>query len=293
MKFKIPFTFASLDKLKKKSLSYKNLFKHKRSSKLQEFLDNTDSGLTREEYLAICVRGFVNRFIVSIILLTAALFFLNINYFYLFSLGGSLLLSGFVLFSQLTYVRVYNSRKQKEIEKNLIPALEDMLVQLNSGIPLFSILVNISSSDYGALSDEFKRIVRKINSGFPQVEVLEDIGDRNPSIYFRRALWQISNGMRSGSDIGIIIRESVKSLGEEQILQIQNYGNKLNPLIMFYMLITVIMPALAITFLTVITSLVNLPSTLSMILFVGLGVFVIFIQIMFLGSIKSMRPSLI
>jgi flagellar protein FlaJ len=293
MKFKIPFTFASLDKLKKKSLSYKNLFKHKRSSKLQEFLDNTDSGLTREEYLAICVRGFVNRFIVSIILLTAALFFLNINYFYLFSLGGSLLLSGFVLFSQLTYVRVYNSRKQKEIEKNLIPALEDMLVQLNSGIPLFSILVNISSSDYGALSDEFKRIVRKINSGFPQVEVLEDIGDRNPSIYFRRALWQISNGMRSGSDIGIIIRESVKSLGEEQILQIQNYGNKLNPLIMFYMLITVIMPALAITFLTVITSLVNLPSTLSIILFVGLGVFVIFIQIMFLGSIKSMRPSLI
>jgi pilus assembly protein TadC len=249
--------------------------------------------LAKEEYFAICFRGFVYKLISAIVILTLILYLLKIKYFYLFAIGGSLLFSLFILFNQLTYPKIYNGRKQKEIEKNLIPALEDMLVQLNSGIPLFSIMVNISSSNYGALSDEFKKAVKKINSGFPQMDVLEEIGDRNPSLYFRRALWQISNGMRAGSDIGIVIKESVKSLNEEQILQIQNYGNKLNPLIMFYMLVTVIMPALAITFLTIITSLVNLPEMLSMILFVGLGVFVILIQIMFLGSIKSMRPSLL
>lgn len=293
MKFKIPFTLSSIDKLKKKSSSYIKLFKHKKNSSFQDFLDNTDSGLTKEEYFAICLKGLIYNLISAIVILTLVLYLLKINYFYLFAIGGSLLFSLFILVNQLAYPKIYNGRKQKEIEKNLIPALEDMLVQLNSGIPLFSIMVNISSSNYGALSDEFKKAVKKINSGFPQMDVLEEIGDRNPSLYFRRALWQISNGMRAGSDIGIVIRESVKSLNEEQILQIQNYGNKLNPLIMFYMLITVIMPALAITFLTIITSLVNLPETLSMILFVGLGTLVIFIQIMFLGSIKSMRPSLL
>ena len=35
-----------------------------------------------------------------------------------------------------------------------------MLVQLNSGIPLFDILTNISNSNYGELSLEFKKAVK-------------------------------------------------------------------------------------------------------------------------------------
>jgi len=123
--------------------------------------------------------------------------------------------------------------------------------------------------------------------------VVEEIGDKNPSIYFRRALWQISNGMRAGSDISIVIKDTIKSLNEEQLIQIQNYGNKLNPMIMFYMLSSVILPALAITFLTVITSLVNVSSQTAQLFFFMLFIFVMFIQVMFLGVIKSIRPSLL
>jgi pilus assembly protein TadC len=112
-------------------------------------------------------------------------------------------------------------------------------------------------------------------------------------LYFRRTLWQISNGMRAGSDISVIIRESIKSLSEEQIIQIQSYGNKLNPLIMFYMLSSVILPALAITFLTIISSLVSLPQTIANLVFLCLFGIVIFIQLMFIGIIKSLRPTLV
>ena len=181
----------------------------------------------------------------------------------------------------------------KEIEKNLISALEDMLVQLSSGIPLFSILVNISSSDYGELSNEFKKIVRRINAGLPDIDVLEEAGEKSSSIFFRRTLWQISNGMKAGSDISVIIRDNISALNEEQLIQIQNYGNKLNPLIMFYMLITIILPALAITFLTVISALINLPKSTTTILYIGLFVVIVLIQIVFLGVIRSARPSLL
>jgi hypothetical protein len=106
-------------------------------------------------------------------------------------------------------------------------------------------------------------------------------------------LWQISNGMRAGSDISIIIKESIKSLNEEQLIQIQSYGNKLNPMIMFYMLSSIIMPALAITFLTIISSLVNLAEPVAVTIFLVLFGVVMFIQIMFIGVVRSLRPTLI
>lgn len=292
MKFKIPFTFSSIDKLKKKSQNFKNIFHHVQNSKLQEHLDNNEVGLEREEYLGICAKGAVQNFIFMLILSGLILYFINVKEFAVLSPAISLAFVAFIFFIQLKYPSAYSSRKQRQIERNLTPALEDILVQLNSGIPLFTILVNISSSDYGVLSEEFRKAVRKINSGFPQVEVLEQMGEKNPSIYFRRAIWQISNGMRAGSDISVIIKESVKSLNEEQVLQIQNYGNKLNPVIMFYMIIGVILPALAITFLTIITSLVNLPENLTTLIFIVLGFLVVLLQVMFLGTIKSFRPSL-
>ncbi len=292
MTVKIPFTFSSVDKLKKRSVPFKKIV-HPRKSKLGERLAQTDFNLSREDYLSIIYRNAFLNFAVLLVLSSTFFLLLRARNGVLLALGFSFLFTLFVTFSQLAYPKVYNNRRQKEIEKNLIPALQDMLVQLHSGIPLYSILINISASDYGELSKEFSKAVRKINAGLPQVEVLEDIGENNPSLFFRRTLWQISNGMRAGSDIAIVIEDSVKSLNEEQIIQIQTYGNKLNPIIMFYMLISVIIPALSITFLTIISSLVDLPSTMTKLLFIGVFVFVTIIQIMFLGILKSIRPSLL
>ncbi len=201
--------------------------------------------------------------------------------------------SMFAYFSQRIYPKIYLSRKQRDIEKNLIPALEDMFIQLNSGIPLFDIMTNISDADYGILSEEFKKAVKRINAGEPEAEVLDDLGKRNPSVFFRRTLWQISNSMRAGSDMAIVVKDSIKALNEEQFIQIQTYGSKLNPLIVLYMLIAVIIPALSITFLTILSSMINLPQNMITLLFISLFVFDVLVQIMFLGLIRAKRPSLL
>jgi len=292
-KFRVPFSFAPVDKLKKRSVFFKRFVGYQSKSKIGRNLDNAGVNLTREEYLAICVAGFFVAFLVLFILSSTVFILLSLKKSLIFAVGLSFLFAGFVFFSRVAYPRVFISRKQKDIERNLIPALQDMLVQLNSGVPLFTILINISSSDYGELSQQFKKAVKEINAGRPQVEVIENLGHENPSEFFRKALWQISNGMRAGSDISIVIEDSVKSLTEEQFIQIQDYGNKLNPAIMFYMLSSVILPALAITFLTIIASLVNLPALMAKLMFIALFVFVMIIQIMFLGVIKSIRPSLL
>ena len=90
-----------------------------------------------------------------------------------------------------------------------------------------------------------------------------------------------------------VIQEGVRSLYQEQAIQIQTYGSKLNPLVMFYMLIAVILPALGITFLVILSSLLNISNEMLKLLFIAIFVLIIFTQIMFLGLIKSRRPSLL
>jgi pilus assembly protein TadC len=293
MEFKIPFTLGNLEKQKKKAKWFKSKIKFKERSALGKLLHDLDVPATREEYISICLKNAVITFAYMIVFATTMLFLSGVSLFFLYGPIAAILFAGFIFLTQMNYPRIYNSRKQSNIEKNLISGLEDMLVQLNAGIPLFNIIVNISASDYGMLSYEFSKAAKKINAGLPELEVLENIGEENSSIFFRRTLWQLSNGMRSGSDISIIIKDSIRSLNEEQMIQIQNYGNKLNPMIMFYMLVSVILPALSITFLTVISSLVNLPQSATVLLFIGLFVGVIFVQVSFVGLIRSLRPSLL
>ncbi|MBT3691383.1 type II secretion system F family protein [archaeon] len=293
MKFRIPFTFTQAYKLKKRSKLFISKIRPKKKSKLNIYLKNADNNLTREEYIGICRRNFVINIIFLYLISTTILFMFNIKKFFLFGILIAFIFSGFLFFSQINYPRIYVSRKQKNIEKNLLPALEDILVQLNSGITLFNIMANISSSDYGVLSDEFKIAVRRINSGEPDSIVLDELGEKNSSLFFRRTLWQMSNGIVAGSDMAVVIKDSIKTLNEEQLIQIQDYGSKLNPLIVMYMLITVIIPTLSVAFLTIISSMVNISKTMTPLLFITLFLFVILAQIMFLGLIKSKRPSLL
>ncbi len=293
MEFRIPFTFASIERLKRSPGLFRSRIRYKKNSSLGENLKLAGVDLTREQYLTIVNRMSLNLFLLLLIIFTTICFIIRLENYYILGPGLAFIFSGFTYFSQLAYPRVYVSKRQRDIDKNIIPALESILIQLSSGVPLFSIMVGIAYEDYGELSIEFKKAVRRINSGEADDEVLEDISSKTKSPYFKRALWQMSNGLKSGSDLSIVIGDIIKSLNEEQMIQIQDYGNKLNPLIVFYMLISVILPALAITFLTVISSMIGLDEKTSSMMFIGLGIFVIFIQIMFLGIIKSKRPSLL
>lgn len=293
MKFRIPFTFSDIDVLKKKSEKLSKFFRGAGKTFLQDELKSCNVDIDAPQYMAITFRTFLLLFSSLLVIFTSVLAIIGIASFYFYGPGASLLFSLFVFFRQLTYPRIYSSRKEKEIEKNLISVLQDMLVQLESGVPMYQIMVNISSSDYGVVSEEFGEAVKEINSGISQVEALENLIKKNSSEYFKRILWQISNGLRSGSDMDVVLEDSIDNLNKEQAIQIQNYGNKLNPLVMFYMLIAVIIPSLGLTFLIILSSMLGFSSEVVKMVFFGVGSLIILIQVMFLGLIKTRRPSLL
>lgn len=292
MHFKIPFTFSNLDVLIKRSKRFRSN-RHSKKSKLTNHLKNSDQKVDAIQYMSICKRSFLINMILFTTIATSLLAITQVQYFYILGLSLALLISLFIFFNQINYPKLYSLNKSRSIERNLISALQDMLVQLNSGVPTYRILVNIANSDYGEVSKEFKIITKKINSGTPQIEAIEESGKTNQSRYFQRTLWQISNGMRAGNDMAIVIKESIRNLNNEQAIQIQSYGSKLNPLIMFYMLIAVIIPSLGVTFMIIIFSMLNIEERVIQLLFVLVFILVTFMQFMFLGIIKSRRPSLL
>ena len=253
--------------------------------------------IAAEEYISLCISASLLFFLFIGLFVFGVLYMVNMTAEDKFSplLIALMITSGLTLFvflQQINYPNLLKNRRVKDLETNLLHTLRNILVQVSAGVPLFDVMVSIGNGDYGEISEEFKVAVKEISAGKPQVEALKDLTANNPSIYFRRAIWQLANGMRAGSDVSQVLEEIIKSISEEQLVQINSYGSQLNPIAMFYMLLTVIVPSLSITFLIILSSFLSFSELFTKILFWTLYAGVVFMQIMFLGLIKSKRPTL-
>lgn len=124
------------------------------------------------------------------------------------------------------------------------------------------------------------------------LDSLEELAVRNPSMYFRRAIWQMVNAMRSGSDIGENLECVINALAKEQMVQIKEYQSTLNPLAMMYMMIAVIIPSLGITVMIVVSTFPGMSMFGEKNTFWILLAGVVMMQFLFMSIIKSKRPNL-
>lgn len=203
------------------------------------------------------------------------------------ALGVGIIMFFMTLLTVLFYPKVQGRKRTRALEENLVPALRHLLIEIRSGVPLFHSM-NAVSEGYGATSEEFRKIVRQINTGEKESTAIAEATRRNPSFSFRRSLWQISNALKAGSDLGQAMESIVDDLTKEQITDIRRYGQELNPFTMIYMVAAVIMPSLGITFLVIITSFTGaiIPKIIFPLILGGLLAF----QLFFMNFVSSKRP---
>jgi pilus assembly protein TadC len=196
----------------------------------------------------------------------------------------------FVFSYLMRYPKFVALRRIKKLDKDLLDSLQHILIEIKSGVPLFNSLIGITEG-YGEVSDEFKIVVKEINAGIPEIKALERASLRNPSLHFRRSLWQITNAMKAGSNVASALESIVDTLTQEQIIGIRKYGQELGPFTLMYMLIAVIMPTLGITFLIILSSFagITFPDTMFPLILLVLGIF----QYFYMGIIKTKRPPLV
>lgn len=197
-------------------------------------------------------------------------------------------IGGLAFFYNISYPSLVVSRRVSNIEENLLFSLRHLLIEVKSGINVYDTFLSLSRAEYGAVSEEFGKVVNKVSVGVPETEALEELMIRNPNTNFRRIVWQISNAIKSGSDLGNIIEELVKEFSAEQRTSIKMYGAKLNSLALVYMMFAIILPSIGITFLVILSffSGFGISQGLLILIFILVVVF----QFLFIGLVKSKRP---
>ena len=179
-------------------------------------------------------------------------------------------------------------RKGKEISREIVFAGRFMMIELESGVSLYDAMANVSKN-YKVIGEYFKEIIDKVSMGTTMEDAINETIETTPSPNLTKVLWQILNPLRTGADISNSLSNILDQIVREQIIEVTEYGRKLNPLAMFYMMVAIIVPSLGITMLIVLTTFISIKVDLAALLAIAL--FLGFIQYMFFSIIKSSRPA--
>ena len=255
---------------------------------LEKDLYKLDSEIAATAYLATVMLNSVVYFLIVGLISFVAFTRAKSPDAILLSLGISIFAAAAVLFFSIAYPRWLVRKRVASIDKNLLFAARHLRIQTTAGTPLFDSIVS-ASHGYGEISVEFEKIVGNVQIGTSLADALEDSAVRNPSYYYNRILWQMSNAVKAGTDVGPVLSEIVEFLADEQRIEMRNYGAQLNTLAIMYLMACIIVPTISLIFLMVISSFVEIPITNTVLVFMLAAL--VFVQYMFIGIIESRRPS--
>ncbi|MBN2566636.1 type II secretion system F family protein [Candidatus Woesearchaeota archaeon] len=187
----------------------------------------------------------------------------------------------------LKYPDMIILKRQKQISREIVFAGRFLIIELESGVPLYETFINVAKN-YEGIGIYFKEVIDKVNMGIPFEQALNEATEMAPSPDLRKIMWQVLNSMKTGSDVTKSLNAVIDQITREQKILVAEYGRKLNPLAMFYMMVAVIIPSLGMTLLMIMATFVGFQLSLTILLI--LAGFLGFMQFMFLSIIRSSRP---
>lgn len=233
----------------------------------EEYLKRT---LTVSLFLALALSGILFLFTKNPMMLLLFPFAYAVAFFYFYH-----------------YADAEIAKRRKEISKEVVFAGRFLLIELESGVPIYQSFQNLARN-YENIGAYFAEVIQKVDLGTPFDEALNEAVQVAPSNDLRRILWQILNSLKTGSEVADALGNVFDQIVREQQIDVKEYGRKLNPLAMFYMMIAVIIPSLGTIMLIVLSTFIGLDLNL---LFFGMLIFLnIVVQFMFLAIIKAQRP---
>ncbi len=193
----------------------------------------------------------------------------------------------FSFFYFIRFVDVKIEKMKRHINQELVFAGRFLIIELESGVPLYNAFINLGKN-YEVIGPFFNEVVEKINLGTTMEEALNEAITLTPSPELRKLMWQVLNSMRTGADVADSLNAVIDQIVRQQQIAVKEYGRKLNPLAMFYMMMAVIVPSLGTTVMVVLATFIGFSLPLPFLLVIA-GL-VGFVQLMFLAIIKSARP---
>ncbi len=231
---------------------------------------------------------FVAFYMTTFVSFVLAILFIRFN-----TLAGALVIivPAMFIFLFVNFVKrpdIIIKKKQKEFDREIVFAGKFLVIELQSGVPVYNAMISVSKN-YPAIGKFFREIVNRIDIGTPIEEAINESIELTPSQNFRKILWQIYNSLKTGSDLSKALDITIDQITQEQVIQVKEYGRKLNPLVMFYMAVAVIFPSIGVIMVIVFSSFFSV--NINLIVLLAVTAFVTFMQFIFLTIMRKQRPA--
>lgn len=177
----------------------KRVFPEKFLINLDHKLESTKIALSAEEYVGITLIATIVACVVVGFL--GVLLALPIPPFLLAPLAAA----GTFLGLTLWVPRFMAQKRAAELERMLPDALRQMASTLRAGVGIDATLDDIAKSKYGALSDEFNRVVTEVKRGRTLESALLALARRSNSPLYERAFRLIVEGIERGAALASVL----------------------------------------------------------------------------------------
>ena len=231
---------------------------------------------------------YIKRTVFMSFLLAAAVTFILFGFI---KSTGTFLAFPIVYFIAFVYLMNYAEAKvariRREVSKEIVFAGRFLIIELESGVPVHQAFQNVAKN-YEHIGQYFAEVIQRIDLGTSMEEALNEAVQIAPSNDVRRVFWQILNSLKTGSEVVNALNSVFDQIVREQQISVKEYGRKLNPLAMFYMMMAIIVPSLGTIMLIVLGTFIGIEFDFVLFsLIIGANAL---LQGMFLAIIKAQRP---
>lgn len=190
----------------------------------------------------------------------------------------------------LAYPRMIAATIAAQEDRELIFVMRDVLIQISSGIPLFTVIENVGNTGYDYIGHEFREVAARVRGGAPLLDEMEAMAIRTRSEYLKKTTWQLVTAIRSGANLTDTLKSVVKNLVDYQFSLSKSFNAELNFIILIYLMAAAVLPTIGTTVL-VIFSVFGLLGV-SPELFLGIIGLSFVMQMAIIGYVRLKRPNL-
>ncbi len=196
----------------------------------------------------------------------------------------------FFMVLHLAFPRIISKGIAAKIDHELIFAMRDMLIQVNSGIPLFNAIENIGNSSYKHVGPAFREVANNVKGGGSLMDELENMAIRTQSEYLKKIAWQLVTAIRAGANLSSTLKGVVKLLVDYQFSLFKSFNAELNFIILIYLMVAAVLPTIGTTVLVIFSVFGMLGITPE--IFAGVVGVGFMGQMGIIAYVKTKRPSL-
>ena len=152
------------------------------------------------------------------------------------------------------------NKRQKEVEEKFLEFVRNVVGTVEAGVPIPKAIIQVSTEDYGALSQHVKKLARQIEWGIPTQQALTIFGIDTRNKVIKRSVSIVIEAEKSGGNIEDVLEAvtnsvvEIKKIKEERRASV--YSQVVQGYIVFFVFI-IIMLVLEVKLLPPLTNLTN------------------------------------